>query len=160
MDAAGNTYVIDSDRNQVRVFNAEGVHHFDIGGPGAGDGQFTNPTDVAVWNDGVSSYLYVADSGLPDNNNMRVQKFSATTGQFLGKFGEAGQAPGQFFNRIMSLVVDSAGNVYVGSVFQLQKFDANGSLLEAFELGGILPWAMTIDRDDNIIFFEGRQWFV
>src|SRR5262249_41112002 len=31
---------------------------------------------------------------------------------------------------------------------------ANGSLLEAFELGGILPWVMTIDRDDNIVFFE------
>src|SRR5262249_58920523 len=107
------------DQPQIKVFDASGQFMFTIGGPGTGDGQFTNPTDVAVWNDGVSSYLYVADSGLPDNNNMRVQKFNATTGQFLGEFGEPGQAPGQFFNRIMSLAVDSIGNVYVGSVFQL-----------------------------------------
>ena len=85
---------------------------------------------------------------------LRVQKFNAATGAFILKFGEPGQLPGQFFNRIMSLTVDSAGNVYVGSVFQLQKFDANGNFLEAFELGGILPWAMGINQDDNITFFE------
>ena len=149
VDTAGNMYVIDADRNQVRVFNAEGVHQFYIGSPGTGDGQFANPTDVAVSNDG---YLYVADSAYPDQ--MRVQKFNVETHAFVLKFGEAGRLPGQFFNQIMSLAVDSAGNVYVGSVFQLQKFDANGNLLEAFELGGILPWAMAVDQNDNLILFE------
>ncbi len=148
VDAAGTMYVIGVGGGVVGVFDAAGVHRFDIGSFGTGDGQFVQVTDVAVSNDGS---LYVAD-GHPEQ--LRVQKFNAATGAFILKFGEPGQLPGQFFNRIMSLTVDSAGNVYVGSVFQLQKFDANGNFLEAFELGGILPWAMGINQDDNITFFE------
>jgi sugar lactone lactonase YvrE len=135
VDAAGNIYAIDL--WGVRVYNPSGAPERIVG-------SVDSPTDIAVAADGST---YVADSG-----TLRVWKFGPSGGAF--SFGEPGQAPGQFFNRIMSLALDSSGNVYVGSVFQLQKFSPSGTLIRAYELGGILPEALAIARNGDIVMYE------
>lgn len=145
VDAAGRIYVIDAGNSRVQVFDPTGVPVLAFGSYGSLPGQFVAPTDIAVAQDGS---IYVADSG-----NLRVQKFSPS-GVHQLSFGTPGREPGQFFNRVMSLALDLNGNVYVGSVFALQKFTANGTLLEAFPFGGILPEALAIAPNGDIVMFE------
>jgi sugar lactone lactonase YvrE len=137
VDSAGKIYVIDSG-SRVQVFDPSGAPLFAFG-------SFGLPTDIAV---AASGRIYVTDS-----SNFRVKKFTAS-GASDGSFGSQGQGPGEFFNQIMSLALDSDGNVYVGSVFQLQKFSANGTLLRVYELGGILPKALAIAPNGDIVMYE------
>lgn len=58
-----------------------------FGEPGAGDGQFYEPEDMAMDSHGN---IYVSDWG-----NNRVQKFNSK-GQFLMSFGTLGTGDGQF----------------------------------------------------------------
>ena len=120
VDAAGNIYVIDIGNARVQVFDPSGVPFLVFGWYGSLPGQFDLPTDIVV---AANGSIYVADSG-----NLRVQRFTPSGTHDLS-FGTPGQGPGQFFNRVMSLALDASGNVYVGSVFQLQKFAPDGTLL-------------------------------
>src|SRR5438445_6031610 len=82
------------------------------GSQGGGDGQFANPTGVAV--DG-SGHVFVADSG-----NDRIQKFT-NTGTFLTKWGSQGSGDGQFSNPT-GVAVDGSGNVFVADA---ANYDVN-----------------------------------
>jgi DNA-binding beta-propeller fold protein YncE len=66
-------------------------------------GQFYNPSDVAVDDQGN---IYVTDSG-----HSLIQKLSPT-GQPLAKWGKAGIGPGEFHS-LNSIALDSQGNIYV-----------------------------------------------
>ena len=81
---------------------------------GSGEGQFRNPSDVAV--DGQGR-VYVADFG-----NHRVQVF-AGDGRFLTEWGQAGSEGGEF-TVPTSLVLDGQGNIYVAEEGgdRVQKF--------------------------------------
>jgi DNA-binding beta-propeller fold protein YncE len=97
------------------------------GGPGGGDGEFSNPWDVAVAPDGT---VYVADRG-----NSRIQYFSPE-GEYLGQWGSFGTAPGEFGDDLVGVAVASSGKVFAldageGSGYRVQRFDADGS----FEAG-------------------------
>src|SRR5438477_10845719 len=94
------------------------VRHF--GGPGTGNGQFSQPLGVAV--DPSSGDLYVIDS----TRNL-VEKFDSG-GNFLFSFGSAGTGPGQF-NTPRGVAVDPrTGDVYVADLNnnRVQKFDSAG----------------------------------
>ena len=67
IDGSGNVYVADSDNDRVQKFDSSGTYLSQWGSSGSGDGQFDDPSGIAV--DGSS--VYVADSG-----NNRVQVFS------------------------------------------------------------------------------------
>ena len=80
MDSAGNLYVTDSGAttigggvksSQIQKFTSNGVYitKWGILGPGDADGQFQNPSDVAV---DSADNIYVTDT---DHN--RVQKFTS-----------------------------------------------------------------------------------
>ncbi len=82
------------------------------GSQGSGDGQFANPTGVAV--DG-SGNVFVADF------NSRIQKFT-NTGTFLTKWGCPGSGDGQF-SFPTGVAVDGSGNVFVADGNnRIQKF--------------------------------------
>jgi DNA-binding beta-propeller fold protein YncE len=94
---------------------------------GSGDGQFAQPSDVAV---APSGDVYVADRG-----NNRIQRFSFA-GDYLGQWGSLGTDPGQFGNDLVAVAVAPSGAVFAldaagGSGFRIQRFDADGT----FEAG-------------------------
>ena len=88
-------------RVQVLNFNLTFSHMF--GSYGSGQGEFNNPTDVAVDNEG---FVLVADCG-----NHRIQKFTSK-GQFVCSFGTKGSQPGQLYHPA-GVTVDDHGLVYV-----------------------------------------------
>jgi DNA-binding beta-propeller fold protein YncE len=78
--------------------------------PGAGDGEFNNPSGLAVTGDGKT--IYVADS-----YNHRIQKFTmdgvtATFAASWGTTGITGTADGEF-DTPAAVAVDGGGTVYV-----------------------------------------------
>ena len=76
------------------------------GTSGSGDGQFNNPTAVAVDADG---YVYVTDSG-----NYRVQKFTAS-GVYVTQWGSLGGGNGRFdgLSGPLGVAKDGSGNILV-----------------------------------------------
>ena len=91
------------------------------GSSGTGDGQFADPTSLAVSDD---FYVYITDS-----TNNRIQKFDSD-GNYLSQWGSLGAAAGQF-DLPEGIATDETGNVYVcdRNNDRAQKFDANGAYL-------------------------------
>ena len=78
-------YVTDRDNHRVQVLNSDLTFSRKFGSYGFLQGQFYEPVDVDVDNEG---FVYVTDSG-----NDRVQKFTPD-GQFVYSFGEEQSEPG------------------------------------------------------------------
>ena len=124
IDAGGNLYVTDSNRNTIRkVVVATGVVTTVAGTAGVAgsiDGtgtaaQFNNPIGVAV---DVAGNLYVGDT---DNNTIR--KVVAATGVVTTLAGSAvmsgsieGTGSAARFKKPIGVAVDTAGNLYVADV--------------------------------------------
>jgi DNA-binding beta-propeller fold protein YncE len=114
-----SVYVVDQGRTRIVKFSPDGHVLSNWGSKGSGDGQFNDPTSVAV--DSTSGKVYVADP-----RNKRIQVFDQN-GKFLTKWiiPEWGQ-PAGFEN----LVIDSKmGRVYASSVNinAVLIFDLNGT---------------------------------
>jgi len=77
---------------------------FEIGTTGSGDGQFQNPTGVAV---DSSSRIYAADKG-----NNRIQVFNSS-GTFITKFGTFGSGTTNFNGPQNIAVTSAGGKIYV-----------------------------------------------
>lgn len=126
-DNSGNLWVLDYgagiNGEAVRFvkYNSARQYQFSVGRKGSADGQFNNPSRIAVDSQGN---VWIADSG-----NKRIQKFDSE-GNFLMKFGTSGTGNGQF-SGIYDMVLDSNDNIYTydGANFALQKFDRNGNFL-------------------------------
>lgn len=121
----------------------------ELGGSGAGAGQLSNPSDVAIHQ--ASGRVFVADQA-----NERVSVFAAD-GTFLRAFGWgvddgssalqtctttcqsglAGDGGGQFSGPGAIAVDQDSGDVYVadGGNYRVQKFDADGNFLLTFGVG-------------------------
>ena len=95
------------------------VFLFEWGQAGAGDGQFNEPSGIAIDSAGN---VYVADTA-----NHRIQKFD-DQGNFLLKWGSSGSGAGQF-DAPKGVAVDSADNVYVvdSGNHRIQKFGASAA---------------------------------
>ena len=78
-------YVTDRDNHRVQVLNSDLTYSRMFGSEGDEQGQFNNPVDVDVDNEG---FVYVTDS-----SNNRVQKLTPD-GQFVCSFGEKRSEPG------------------------------------------------------------------
>ena len=114
-----SVYVLDQGRTRIVKFSPDGHVLSSWGSKGSGDGQFNDPTSVAV--DSTSGKVYVADPV-----NKRIQVFDQN-GKFLTKWiiPEWGH-PAGFEN----LVIDSKmGRVYASSVNidAVLIFDLNGT---------------------------------
>ncbi len=104
-----------------------------IGGPGLGEGQFTEPKGIAAGPDGS---IFVADT-----RNHRIQKFDKD-GKFVLQWGGSGTGAGQFAEP-WGIATDGQGNVYVADTWnhRIQKFDKDGRF--------VLTWGRGISANQG-----------
>jgi len=114
----GTVYVIDTGRDRVQVFDADGRWLRGWGSRGSGPGEMADPEGIAV---GPDDTVYVADSG-----NHRVQRFTAQ-GRFLAQWGRWGRAPGELKTpRGIAVAPDGAVRVVDSGNHRVQEFSADG----------------------------------
>ena len=103
-DSCGNFFITDSGNHRIRKFNSQWQEILAFGEPGTEPGQFQYPLCVSI---APNDLLYIADL-----NNNRIQIFTCF-GQFLDSIENADmplEAP-------CLTLVDSAGNLFIGSTF-------------------------------------------
>lgn len=109
-------YACDQAGGRILKFNTStGAVAAVLGGPGSGNGQFSQPYGIAVHS--PSGDLYVAERG-----NNRIQRIT-NIGTHVVAWGTGGTGAGQFGEPI-GVAVDSGGNVYVteNANHRVQKF--------------------------------------
>lgn len=113
LDASGNVYVSEPNafgaaNDRIQKFSPTGVPLAQWGGPGAGPGQFNDPTGLTVDSKGN---VFVVDA-----YNNRVQELSST-GQYVAQW--KGPEPG--FKFVSKIALDDHGNMYVSVGSQVLK---------------------------------------
>lgn len=132
VDAAGNTYVTETDNNLIRKITRDGVVSTFAGSGDAGQdngigdaASFNNPTGIAV---DASGHVYVADSG---NNVIRKITPDGAVSTLAGS-GSRGSTDGAgteaSFSNPVGIAVDAAGNVYVADAWNsvIRKITPDG----------------------------------
>jgi DNA-binding beta-propeller fold protein YncE len=120
-----------------------------FGSFGTGNGQFNQPTGVAV--NPVNGNLVV-----PDEGNNRVEVFNEK-GEYLSQFGTSGSGNGQF-SQPRGAGVDSKGNIWVIDTGhnRVEKFNEKGEYLSQFGSFGSgngqfnTPKNLTVDAKGNV----------
>jgi tripartite motif-containing protein 71 len=140
-------YVVDQGRNRIVKFNPDGEVLAVWGANGSGNGQFRDPTSVAV--DPTSNKVYVADP-----INKRIQVFD-DNGKFVSKWSvpEWGQAVG-----FEDLAVDSqTGRLYASSAHMDATliFDLNGT-----KIGSLTPKAPDRLQGPSALALTDRKLYV
>jgi hypothetical protein len=95
-------YITDMENELVQVRRLDGELILSFGTAGSGNGQFTNPWDVKIYD----NEIYVADG-----SNYRIQVFDMA-GNFVRTFGTQGTGSGQFEGVPIAIAVNENG-VYV-----------------------------------------------
>jgi tripartite motif-containing protein 71 len=152
-------YVADTSNNRIQKFSGSGIFLTKWGSLGSGNGQFKNPSGIAVDNSGN---VFVADT---DNN--RIQKFQlaspcpTSTTQivagvcFVTKWGSSGSGNGQF-DKPLGVATDNSGNVFVADYWhkRVEKFSNSGTFLTKWSvqpLGTSLsPSDIAVDKSGNV----------
>jgi DNA-binding beta-propeller fold protein YncE/4-amino-4-deoxy-L-arabinose transferase-like glycosyltransferase len=153
----GSLYVVDTGNARIQHLSPQGeVLHvwgsFYNGEGSAPPGQFKEPWDVAVSEDGS---VYVADTW-----NHRIQKFTAD-GQFLTMWGYGiGQDPNDLlgFYGPRGIAVNPSGEVFITDTGnkRIIYYDPDGKPLGQFGEGGMEPGqldepvGLTFDPDGNL----------
>jgi DNA-binding beta-propeller fold protein YncE len=109
VDRRGRVLVLDRENKRLQIFDAEGVY----------TGEWPDlegPNDLFIDQDDI---VYIAEG------NYRISIFNLD-GELLARWGEQGEAPGQFADHPHGLWIDSQGDLYVAEVpfldNRLQKF--------------------------------------
>ena len=111
----------------IRPASAEITFLNKWGENGDGDGQFNQPSSVAV---SASGHVYVAD-----DTDERIQRFDAD-GAYQTQWGASGDGNGQFKNAT-NMAVSASGRVYVvDGNNRIQRFDADGAYQTQFGESG------------------------
>ena len=120
--STGEVYVVDGANDRVEIFSATGAFIKAFGAPGSGDGQFKEPTQIAVDNStGLPGDVYVLDGG-----NGRVEVFSAA-GAYQRQITE--------IPSILGIAVDSSGNPWIdGGSREVYEFPPGGTSPGAVKL--------------------------
>src|SRR5438128_2103651 len=140
-------YVVDQGHTRIVKFSPDGQVLAVWGSKGPGDGQFDDPTSVAV--DPTTNKVYVADP-----RNKRIQVFDSN-GRFLTKWviPEWGQPAG-----FEDLAIDSkAGRLYASSAHTdaVLIFDLNGT-----RLGSLTPKAPDRLQGPSALALANRKLYV
>ena len=109
VDSRGRVLVLDRENRRMQIFDAEGAYMGEWP-------DLAGPNDVYIDSD---DKVYMAEG------NYRISVFDLDGG-LLARWGEQGEAPGQFANGPHGLWLDSKGDLYVAEVpfldNRLQKF--------------------------------------
>ena len=140
----GHLAVAESGYHTVTLYSKTGqkVHMLGTAGSyGTADGQFYNPSAVAIRGD----LLYVCES-----SNNRVQKFSISQQSFISKFGTGGNCDGQF-STPYGICIDPEGNLFIAdhSNNRIQVFRDNDSFAYSFPCQNS-PWGITFDLQGHL----------
>ena len=152
-------YVVDTQQDQVIVFDADTLKLLRRIGTGGKNhflttpGDFGAPQGVALDKDGN---VYVTDT-----LNNRVEIFDAD-GNFISTFGKSGDGPG-YFARPKGIAIDADSHIWVADEMQdrLQVFNRDGQLLTYIGQGhGELPGqfralvGVAVDRQNRVFTTE------
>lgn len=150
IDPAGNVLVVEPHYMRVNHYSPEGVHLAVWGQRGIAPGEFILPRAIAVNSRGE---YFLSEYTLVD----RVQRFgpflpNASEGpKYLGGWGEAGHAPGEF-GRAEGLCVGPDDAVYVADScnHRIQVFTADGTLLHVWGGPGTGPGQFSYPYDVHV----------
>ncbi|HYL85667.1 MAG TPA: SMP-30/gluconolactonase/LRE family protein [Candidatus Angelobacter sp.] len=151
-------YVVDTQQDQVLVFDADTLKLLRRIGTGGKNhwlttpGDFGAPSNVALDKEGN---VYVTDT-----MNNRVEIFDAD-GNFLSEFGKHGDGPG-YLARPKGIAVDSDGHIWVADSYQdrVQVFNREGQLLTYLGGHGHYPGqfealiGIAIDKENHVFTTE------
>ncbi len=142
-------------KGEIKVYDATFNYMYSLG---AGSGEFVNPVDIEIGNDGS---VYVADAAM---NQVKIYNID---GSAKLSFGSYGIGDG-FFNKSLAVAVDNAtGNIYVADCqlrqdqfagvgnsdgARIQAFDKNGNFIKGFGIYGEL---FSIS---DIKFYQGKLY--
>ncbi|MFN8593565.1 MAG: hypothetical protein U0031_19060 [Thermomicrobiales bacterium] len=149
----GTVYLVDADRDQVRVFTADGTPADAWGESGTSPGQFefgsNSWADLAI---GPNGHLFILDPNLG-----RIQEFTPD-GTYVRGWGKLGSEQGEILYP-NGIGIDRAGQMYVADYgnHRVQVFDAEGRFLAAWDgtKGGGEPLA---GPADVAISDDGTVW--
>jgi hypothetical protein len=122
VDSVGNVYVADTGHDQIDVFSTSGTSSLQQWGTvGQGDGQFDNPSSVAVTINGGVTTVYVADA-----SNELIQVFNFT-GTYQSQFSTVAGSD------IFDITLDGSGDI-----FAADYSNPTAPLVEEYNSSGIL----------------------
>ncbi len=125
------------------------IYHCKFGEFGVSEGQFTEPSGVAV---NAQNDIIVADT-----NNHRIQIFDKE-GRFKFQFGECGKRDGQLLYPNRVAVVKSSGDIVFterSPTHQVQVYNQYGQFVRKFGANILQhPRGVTVDRQGRIIIVE------
>jgi tripartite motif-containing protein 71 len=154
-----DVHVCDSGNNRLQRFRRrQGQGHealLTMGGPGTGNGLFSDIRGVAASSDG---FVYAADK-----NGNKLQKFT-NFGAWVASWGSSGSGDGQF-GEPTGVALDSNGNVYVVDHLnaRVQKFSPSGTFLAKWGSSGggagqfSAPWDIAIDAQDRVYVVDAHR---
>lgn len=142
----GNIFYADVYRDQVVKYLPDGTLLGIFGERGSGNGQFIEPSGIAIDSEG---FIYVSDIG-----NQRIQKFNAEMEYITQWTGEVFSSG--YFSPYTA-AIDSEENLYVIDISNrcVQKFTSDGEFITAFGseyLGN--PTGIAINSQDQIYIVD------
>jgi DNA-binding beta-propeller fold protein YncE len=151
-------YVVDAGNDRIQRFDLKGGFQEAWGSRGSSDGDFKDPTDIAVFKEQDGKvYVYVVDSG-----NDRVLKFPATgAGTALAKYERSAPGvTGGTFTGLKSIALSHQrfGYFYLlGAGCVVQKFSFEGTLVTTWsavppESGLCVPARLEIDDKNDYVY--------
>ena len=139
----------DDHNHRIQVFGLDGSFGRQWGTRGAGEGQFSRPTAVAV----SGGEVYVCDDG-----NHHIQVFGLD-GSFVRQWGMEGVGEGQFCGP--RGVAVSGGEVYVCDRCnqRIQVFGLDGSFARQWGIcmegeESVQPWDVTVSDGEVLVSLE------
>jgi sugar lactone lactonase YvrE len=151
----GSSFILDVGNHRVLAYDPSGAFVTTWGSEGTAQGQFSDPVDILVRDDGSVAVL--------DDNRGVVETYDRD-GTVLGSINVSTTTPAGF-NTANGLAIDSSGNLYVSQVAtarsgQVQKFSPTGQPLTIFGATGPgkfkeQPNAIAFDRAGHVYVTEG-----
>lgn len=143
LDAKGNRFITDTERNQILMYNNQDkfVRAFGV------DGQF-KPTDVALLDD----EMYVVDI-----EHHKIHVLSIAFGTVLREFGKAGSKENEFYHPT-NIKIGVDGNLYISDTgnYRIQVYSRKGKFLRSIGKAGsglgefARPKGVALDRSGHV----------